>query len=394
MAATGSLLSREVTLGSLKAAFLRFCAWERDECRAMLPPAALVWLMGRGAREALVKSGESDLILVAESGNPEIRVTGAEIAETSLDSALARRGLSRKSLAIILELPASSFLTRQFDAPVAALDRLPQMLNAEIERRTPFRRDEVLLGQHVAVNGAKGKAKVRIALLRHNLIAPALEPSGLSLGDLAAIRAATAPDGSAHPPTIAVNSAEGADRRFQQAVLAMLALAALLAAMALGATFWRQMSEAEELDARIADMSARAAHVRHVADSASKQSRLLSILQETRRKNAPLTELWEEISRLTPDGAYLTDFHLSESKAGERNVELAGFAQSAVGLPLLFNQSKYFTEATLTAPITSDPKEKRESFSLRLKTRAPIPVEAARNGMAGSDRPTNTETPR
>jgi general secretion pathway protein L len=176
MAATGSLLSREVTLGSLKAAFLRFCAWERDECRAMLPPAALVWLMGRGAREALVKSGESDLILVAESGNPEIRVTGAEIAETSLDSALARRGLSRKSLAIILELPASSFLTRQFDAPVAALDRLPQMLNAEIERRTPFRRDEVLLGQHVAVNGAKGKAKVRIALLRHNLIAPALEP--------------------------------------------------------------------------------------------------------------------------------------------------------------------------------------------------------------------------
>ncbi len=172
----------------------------------------------------------------------------------------------------------------------------------------------------------------------------------------------------------------------------MTALAALFVAAGLGATFWRQSSEAAELDARIADMSARAAHVRQIADAATKESRLLAILRETRRLNTPLADLWEEISRITPDSAYLTDFHLSESKSGERSVELAGFAESAVGLPLLFDQSKFFTEATLTAPITSDPKEKRESFSLRLKARAPVPV--AGGGAASNDPPSNAETRR
>jgi general secretion pathway protein L len=392
MAATGGLMNRELTLDSLKAAFVRFCAWERDECRAILPPAVLVWLLGRGAREAVVKAGESDLILAADSGDVEIRISGAEIAATSFDAALAQRGLSRKSLNIVLEMPAPAFLIRRFDVPVAALGQLRQMLNAEIERRTPFRRDEVLIGEHVAVHGAKGKASVLMSLLRRDLIPSALEPSGITLGDLAAIRAETAPAGSLEPPAIPIKEATGTDRRFQRIALAMIALAALLAAAGLGATLWRQGQEAADLDARIADMSARAARVRQIADSASKESRLLSILHETRRKNARVAELWEEISRVMPDGAYLTDLHLSESKSGERSVELAGFAQSAVGLPLLFGQSKYFKEATLTAPITSDPKEKRESFSLRIKTLAPVP--AAGNGSAGNNRPTNAETQR
>jgi general secretion pathway protein L len=396
MAATGGILQREINLDSLKAAALRFCAWERDQCRAMLPPSALVWLLGRGAREAVVKAGAAEMILASEAGAPEIRIAGAEIAGTSLDAALARRGLSWKSLAIVLEMPESSFLTRQFEAPVAALGHLPQMLSAEIERRTPFRREEVLLAQHIAPQhgaapGGKAKALVRMALLRRDLIAPALEPSGLTLGDLAAIRAESAP-GSPQPPTISVNAGEETDRRFRRAVLAMTALAALFAAGGLGATFWRQNSEAAALDARIADMSARAARVRQIADSATKESRLLAILRETRRLNAPLADLWEEISRVTPDSAYLTDFHLSESKSGERSVDLAGFAQSAVGLPVLFSQSKYFTEATLTAPITSDPKEKRESFSLRLKARAPVP--AAGGGAASNDQPANAEARR
>jgi general secretion pathway protein L len=173
----------------------------------------------------------------------------------------------------------------------------------------------------------------------------------------------------------------------------MVIVAAILAATGLAATFWRQNREAAELDAQIADMSARAAHVRQIADRASKESRLLFILHDTRRKSAPLTELWEEISRLTPDSAYLTDFHLSESKNGERSVELAGFAQSAVGLPLLFGQSGYFTEAALTAPITSDSQQKLESFSMRLQIRTPPPATVApttANG-AGAAAPERTE---
>jgi general secretion pathway protein L len=399
MAATGGILKREITLGSLKNAFLRFWAWESAECRAILPilpRAAVVWLMGRGAREAIVRSGASELIVAAESGGQEIRISGAEIAATSLDAAFARRGLSRKSIAIVLEMPSSAFLTRQFDAPAAALNHLPQILDAEIGRKTPFRRDEVLLGHHVAPHGAKGKATILMALVRRDLVAPALEPCGLALNNLAAIRAvsASASGGSLEQLAIRMDHGGGSDRRYHRAALAMILIAALLTGAGLAATFWRQSQEADELDARIAEMSARASRVRQIADRASKESRLLAILHETRRRNALITELWEEVSRLMPDSAFLTNFRVVESKAGERSVELIGFAQSAVGLPLLFDQSKYFSEATLTAPITYDPKDKRESFSLRLRARAPVPVAAAVDSVSGNDKPAIAEPPR
>ncbi|HUO53726.1 MAG TPA: PilN domain-containing protein [Rhodoblastus sp.] len=371
MASTGGLMTREVNLASLQTALRRFLAWERAECRALLPPAVLNWLMGRGAREGVVKAGASELVLAAGPGAQEVRIAGGEIRETSLDAALARRGLSRKAAALVLEMPAAAFLTRAFDIPAAASGQAAQIVAAEIERRTPFRRDEVLAGQDVAPHEAKGKARVRMILLRRDLIAPALENCGLAPGDLAAIRAEGLGAGA---PIISLNQGAETDRNFQRLALALVALALLLVAAGIGATFWRQCVEAEALDARIAEMSARAARVRQVADGAAKESRLLTALHETRLKAAPLTEIWEEISRLTPDSAFLTDLRLSESKSGERSVDLTGFAQSAVGLPLLFDHSPLFSEAALTAPITADPKERRESFSLRLKTRpAPQP---------------------
>ncbi len=387
MTATGGLLSREVTLDSLKAALLRFLAWESAQLRAALPAAAMRWLQAGGAREAVVKAGEPDLLVAAEPGQREIRISGAEIAATSLDAALARKGVSRKSLAIVLEMPAAAFLSRRFDAPVAALGQLSRIVEAEIERRTPFRRDDVLVGREVGPSGAGGKTSIRLALLRRDLIAPALAPSALALRDLARIRADSAPDPSNEPLSIAVGDGGGADRRFWRSASVMFALAVVLLIAGVGATFWRQSREADDLDAQIARMQARAAHVRQIADGAAKESKLASLLHDLRRDNPPLSELWEEISRIAPDSAFLTDLHLSEDKKGGRNVDLAGFAASAVGLPLLFDQSKYFAEAALTAPITSDARERRETFSLRLKLRPGAAAKPAETARATEARP-------
>lgn len=390
MAASGGLLTREINLGSFKDALARFWAWERDQIKSMLPPAALAWLLGRGTREAVVKAGESLLVLPDTAGASAAPISGEDIAASSLDAALDRRGLARKTLAIVLEMPPGAFLTRQLDVPDAALAQLPQLLRGEVERRTPFRIEDVLIGHHVSQADKKGKSRVRIALLRRDLIASALEPAGIVFTDLTVIRAERAPDApdaDVWTPSIPVNRAADADRGFAKLCLAMTVSAALLLAAGLGATFWRQSAEGDELDARIGDMSARAARVRQVADRAGKESRLLSDLRALRAATPALTDLWEEISAIIPDNAFLTDFHLSEPRPGERSVDLTGFAQSAVGLPLLFGHSRYFSEAALTAPITVDPAQKRESFALRLKIRTAAG--------AAVDRPANgRETPR
>ena len=159
------------------------------------------------------------------------------------------------------------------------------------------------------------------------------------------------------------------DRRFFRVAGVLAALAAALMLAGLGADFWRQSQQAAELDARIADLTEQAGKIRRSADRAGKEARLLQRLHEARRRDAPMTVLWEEISHLTPDSAYLSELRLAQDKDGERSAELVGLARSAVDLPLLYGRSRYVSEATLTAPITVDAREKMESFSMRLKIR-------------------------
>ncbi|MBB4196393.1 hypothetical protein CCR94_13595 [Rhodoblastus sphagnicola] len=356
----------EISLTWLSSALRRFLDWERHEARKLLPPALRSWLLGRGARAAVVTARAGEIVVADAPGAPGFRISGAEIASGSLDAALARRKLSRKGLAIALELPAGSFLPRRFDLPVAALSRLDALVDAEIERKTPFRRDEIFVQTAVQPHAERGKTTVALTLLRRDLVAAALEGSGLLFDDLASIRAAPTPGVAAHEIKLA---GTGNDQRFFRAAGALAALAALLLIVGFAVDFWRQGEQAAELDARIADLSGQAAKIRQSADRAGKESRLLERLREARRRNAPMTALWEEISRVTPDSAYLSDLRLSEGKDGERSAELTGLARSAVELPMLYGRSRYFSEATLTAPITIDPREKLESFSLRLKIR-------------------------
>jgi general secretion pathway protein L len=107
--------------------------------------------------------------------------------------------------------------------------------------------------------------------------------------------------------------------------------------------------------------------VRQIADRAAAESRLLSVLRNARRNGPLFSDLWEETARILPDGAFVTDLRLTEPKANERVLEIVGFADSAVGLPALFEKSPLFSHAGLTAAITPDPREKREGFSLQAK---------------------------
>jgi general secretion pathway protein L len=349
---------------SLSGALRAFLDWERREAEKLLPRALRSWALGRGARAAVIAGGGAELVVADAPGSPGFRISGAEILAGSLDGALARRKFARKGLVLALELPAKSFLTRRFDLPAAALSRLDAVVTAEIERKTPFRRDDLFVQTSVQPHAAPGKTTVALTLLRRDLAVGALEGSGLFIDDISIISAAP---GDA-PMRIALGKAKN-DRRFFRVAGVLAALAAALMLAGLGADFWRQSQQAAELDARIADLTEQAGKIRRSADRAGKEARLLQRLHEARRRDAPMTVLWEEISHLTPDSAYLSELRLAQDKDGERSAELVGLARSAVDLPLLYGRSRYVSEATLTAPITVDAREKMESFSMRLKIR-------------------------
>ncbi len=357
--------TREVAGGSLSAAIARFVAWYREEFLALFSRETAVWLTDQGARELVLRPGAREFWLLNERGAPTTPISLDEIAASSLDEALIRRGLSPKAVRLGMEIAASAFFVRRFDIPAAASANLAKLVVADIERKTPFRLADVAYGYKSERHPTNpDKFRVECWILRRDLIAQAVDAASADLAEIAFVRPSATAETLA-PPTIMLQGAREASHWFRNVVIALVACIVICGAAGVAATLARQHAANDALDTKIQADSAQAARVRKTADAAAAASRLLVVLREERTNGPLFADLWEEISRILPDGAYVSDFRLTETRAGERAVELVGFATSAVGLPALFDKSPIFADAALTAPITPDEQQKREGFSLR-----------------------------
>ncbi|HEY8261051.1 MAG TPA: PilN domain-containing protein [Methylosinus sp.] len=369
-----SIWRKQLFEGSFADAAVRFWTWYRAEFFALFSPSTLAWLRDRGERRLILRAGEEPKalhLLAAKDDEPTAPILAAELAAASLDAALAQRGVTRAATKVVVELPRRYFFVRRFDAPLAAQADLPRLMTVEIERKTPFKLADVLHGHILATHAsAPDKLVVEQWILRRDLLARAIEGSGLAGEDVDAVQPVWPPDDPRPAPAMSVRAetAVGHDREGRIA-LAATAVALILFIVGVGVTFWRQEQQIEAFDAAISEASTRAASARRIADRAATDSRLLATLREERAKNPTFVELWAEVSRVLPDGAFASELRLSERREGGRSMELIGFAESAATLPALFDRSSLFSDAKLTAPITPDPAEKRESFSLQANIR-------------------------
>jgi general secretion pathway protein L len=376
---SSSIWRKELFEGSTAEAAARLWAWWRSEFYALFSPATLAYLLDRGERRLALRVGETPIalhLLAAKGDEPEPPITPDEIAASSLDAVLAARGVKRAATKIVVELPREAFFVRRFDAPAAALADLPRLLSMELERKTPFKPADVLHGHVVAPRagaapGGAEKISVEQWILRRDLLARAIEGSSLRVEDVDLVQPRWPQDDLTPPPSMPVRvaAAEGPDFEGRIALAAAVVAVTLFGA-GIGVALWRQQEESAALEEAIAAASTRAAGARQIADRAANDSRLLATLREERAKNPIFAEVWEEVSRILPDGAYAAELRLTERREGGRSIELTGFADSAASLPALFDRSTLFFEAKLTAPITPDPVEKRESFSLQANIRS------------------------
>jgi general secretion pathway protein L len=358
--------------GQLIAGVRRLWRLYRRELLALLPPATIAWLLETPDRKLLIRGGGDAQEFRFLGGPPEALsspLTSREMRQTSLKEALDRRGLSRAATKVFLEIPREAFFVRRFDIPAAAEGNLAQLLIADIERKTPFRLDDVVHG-HSLMRKPRSPDKYTVSqwILRRDIVAQAIEAAGIGWNDVDFVTPAQSGAASQEEtPVIALGRGSAPSHWFRNVALGLCATTIILSLIGAAALIWRRGQAAEELDAKITEVSTRAAAVRKIADQAIAQSRQLQTLRAERASGPTFADLWEEVSRILPDGAYLSEMRFSEGKSDERFLDLVGFAESAVGLPALFEKSAIFTDASLTAPITLNAAEKKEAFSLRVK---------------------------
>lgn len=283
-------------------------------------------------------------------------------------------GQNVRRVPVGIRFDASSCLDRKIQLPRAAEHEIDQILRLEIERSTPFSRQDIYTANYVsqAASAEVGQVTVHHLILKRSLLDPVLE---------ALSKFSIAPrfvdcwneDQTVGLPVDFLESAQHRhDRRTSQMRLAALAgLGATVALIvAATATVLRHQSALESVEQEVAKLSETAKGIRQETEKSHAISSRVSYLNTLKRERMASALVLEKVTALLPDTVWLTDFHLDD-----RTLDVSGYANAASGLISRFERADNFEDASLSAPVVLDPGKDRERFSLRalLKTRSLSP---------------------
>ncbi len=348
----------------------RAFAWWTGELKGLVPR--------RGARRqsvpGIVISLEDGRLWLVRDQRGLLGSGGESLSEAQLLERLARQGRSDRSMSVRLRLPWHTCLVRPVSVPERAAGDAARILALDLERGTPFSATDVYQA-HVR---EPGPARNGLAIYSHLIVKRASV-------DAAIARLAGA---GVHADAVDVASADGkgalaidflasreagtlaAARRWRGTTATLAGVVALLAAGAV----WQSFSQHEAALAAIeAETSAAKTRLKQAeaAERASAAGQVGAAAVHAAKMSRPApAHLIEELTRLLPDDAHLTDLSLDGG-----TLSITGFAKSASALVPVLERSDSFAEAAVLSPFTYDAERGRERFSYRLRLKhAPEPA--------------------
>ena len=287
----------------------------------------------------------------------------AAALESLLPSSLS--GLPRWLL-----LPAAQVLRRPLVLPVAAADRLRDVVGFEIDRQTPFTTAQV--HYDVRVLGRRGEhMDVELVALPR----VALERALAGLGTVATTLAGVDVVGADGEPVgvnllpLATRSRRDDPMRRWNLVLAACAVVALVAAG------WQMLHNRraaaaaleQAIDARMEDARRAAAQRQQLADLVEGQD----FLDARRAARPTMIEVLDQVTRRLPDGSYLEKL----SVQGDQ-VSMIGLSADASALVGQMEGAPALRKPALSGALQADPGSRRDRFNLTATLAGPVAAPA------------------
>ena len=258
-----------------------------------------------------------------------------------------------------LLLPAQAVLRRRLTLPLAAADRLREVLGFEVDRQTPFTAAEVSYDARVLERRGDGQLDVELVVAPKATLERALEGVGALAPTLAGIDVA-----DAQGAPLGINLMSGAQRRrrddpWRRRNLALL----LVAAAALFVGLWQLL----------ANRRAAADVFQQQVDEAVRQARGASLerrqlvdlieggafLQATRAARPTMVEVMDELAHRLPDNTTLEKLSIE----GDR-ILLIGLSSEASALVGKLQGSPLWSEPALAGALQPDPRTRTDRFTL------------------------------
>jgi len=340
--------------------------WWRQSLLAWLP-VRWQWAMG-WSRSRLLLQRDGEVLRLQRQTGEQIEAIAElpwPVSPAALDTVLDAR---LRSLPRHWLLPAGSVLRRPLRLPAAAAERLRDVVGFEIDRQTPF--DASQVSYDVRELGALPDGQLQVELVVIPRVQ--LEQWAQQAGPWAqAVAGVDAVDATGQP--LDVNLLPVAQRQPYRDPMArwnwLLAVGAVvLLALAGHQLIDNRQAAADQLREQV-DAAARDA--RRVAAERQQLQSLVegaAFLEGKRAEHASTVEIWNELTRLLPDGTYLEKMSIEGT-----TLQLIGLSREASQLVPLLQDSPLWRKVNLTGVLQADGATSgRDRFTLTAELQ-PLP---------------------
>lgn len=359
-----------------------FSRWWIGELRQLVPTAWWSWLWGMDRHVVLCTVAddqiEFSLVRSRAASHPTRQISEDALKADSLAAFLRDHHLTAADVDLGIRLQPEEIFGRQLFVP-GNVRNLDEIAVRDLVHKTPFRLDDVFHGYQQDREQGKNRLVVWQWIVKRTLVERVVSRLQLSEDDIVFVDAPYGTGGSPRPVIHLGHGLRQSQRWYWRACIGLVASALVLTLAVGGLKYWRQSSLLEQLDRDIAASSVQAREVRAKLDKIER-TRAAAMRIHLQKVNGPsLLDAWLQITSILPEDTWLTEFQFERGvpPAPEAKLVLNGYSESAAHLVAVIGSKAMFRDTTLASPISLDPVEAKERFSLHAKL---LETDAANTG--------------
>lgn len=268
--------------------------------------------------------------------------------------------MDRNRFGVTLRLAPGKALLKSIDLPIAAEENLREVVAFEMDRRTPFKANDVYYDQRVVSRDANaGRINVDVAVAPRNTVEDALQVAAKWHVSPDRVEAAGETAQTRDPmnlmpekPKIGTHVAT-----FVHGALVTAAVGLMIAAVLIPLGQYRETADRLEAEVTQARTSAAA-----IEDLRAELDRLVESSQSVveRKADRHLTiEVIRELTHLLPDTSWIFQMRVTGDE-----VQIYGYSTAAAELLERFEETQVFDDAQFRSPVTLDARVGLERFHL------------------------------
>lgn len=267
--------------------------------------------------------------------------------------------------AVTVRVPLSSCFVRDIAIPRAAQSRAAEIVELDLERTTPFPRQEVLSGWFIPDDQPDpSNLNVRQVVLKRNRLADLLEriaTAGLPVKSVQPV----ATDGTVLPVNLltpAESKPAPASRLTARLAVAVVAIAGLLLTAGTISKIINLEAALADAEEQVQKATSETQAIRKKMTDARAESALIRMPRTRKLGTVPIVAIIEELTQILPQGTWLTDLRIEDI-----NGQIDGHSTNASELITLLARSPLFSNVTFASPVTRDQQRNIERFQIRFQ---------------------------